>query len=787
VLFSSGEALSGETVNKFNRLFSRKRPRLINLYGPTEATIDVSFYECDRVNYDAPVPIGKPIDNICLYVMSRLMQLQPVGVAGELCIAGVGLAKGYVNNPGLTDKKFITWRGQRLYRTGDLAKYDTDGNIIFLGRMDDQVKIRGFRIELSEIEQCLMKHPRVENAVVLQKHTNGDSYLCAFYSSAAMLDEAELNAWLSDFLPEYCIPSVYSYRPVFTFNANGKLDRNALIQEAPHRRADKKTDNGVLSKKELLVLGICQSVLGTGSLSIHSSFISLGGDSIKAIQLQARLAREEYFVGVADILSAPSLKSLCSAIILMEQQRLATEPATGDILLTSVQQQFFSTAFTNPDFFLQGITLVSGQRFDKQLVADAFHHLQAHHDALRTVFRMETDTVTAFIPVEVTPVTPVYIEITENDTAATLLDITGRLRREISISKKQLFRMAVVNTKNAGYLVMVAHHLIVDILSWRILAEDFVHLYDQLKAGKHPQPGRKTSSVKKWGEALHGFSRRKDVLETMKHWMRGSGGEPPASPAAPVKWGAYKRTGVKISRETTKILLSELCPGYKVSMPDIILYILTKSYQVLTDQQYLCVAMEGHGRERIIPDIELNRTVGWFTAIYPVRFEVPAAELSVQGLMNVRDRMQQVPHKGLSYGALRYLSEDPLIRQQLSGNQSDILFNYMSEPDAVGIHNSQVSYYLHSDEQVMHTDNVVGFNMIVSAIIRQHQLELNFDYDSTKYAEQDMNRLTRKMEEFTAQLVSICYHSEIDAGMLADFSDGDLTIAELDKIRQMIR
>ncbi|MET3878909.1 non-ribosomal peptide synthetase [Chitinophaga sp. OAE865] len=787
IVFSSGEALNSETVNKFNHIFNSRRPRLVNLYGPTEATIDVSYYECSDLTYNGPVPIGKPIDNIRLEVVNRLMQPQPIGIAGELCIAGVGLARGYVNNKPLTDGKFVYRGERRIYRTGDLARYTADGNIIYLGRLDDQVKLRGYRIELSEIEQCLLKYPGIENAaVLLQEAANGDRYLCAYYTGKVR-DDQELNTWLSGLLPEYSVPNVYYHRDAFPFNASGKLDRKTLRQPivAPPK-AKGSENNGPLSEKELLVMNICKSVFGVSGVNIQSSFIALGGDSIKAIQLQSRLAREQYFVDIGDILSASSLSNLCNYIILMDHQPLKEEPATGEALLTPVQQQFFETAFENQDLFLQGITLVSRCHFNREFVQEALHHLPCHHDALRTTFGNADGVISSFISPEVLPVKLRIVELNGNISNEQLLALTAGLRKEISIARNELFKVLLVSTEDADYLIMTAHHLIVDVLSWRILAEDFVLLYEQLKEGKKLQLGPKTSSVKKWSMELQNFAKRHDVLHSQKYWIRASEKEPHDTGRLSSKWNLYQCRAITISKEVTKGLLSGFCPGYKVNLSDLLIYALTRSYCELFGKQHMSIAMEGHGREKITSDIQLNRTVGWFTAIYPVRFDLTNDEAPVSGLLNVKNTLQQIPHKGLSYGVLKYLCDDPAVRRQLSQELPGVLFNYMGETDAVNINSSGISYFMHDDERLVAADNMVGFGLIVSGILRQQQLELKLNFDSTRYSLQEIDILSGKMAAHIDLLYNNYKGSSTTADMLAGFSDQELTVDELDKIKQLL-
>ncbi|MCE7996682.1 MAG: amino acid adenylation domain-containing protein [Roseivirga sp.] len=233
-VFCSGEALKLSQAKRFNELFyETNQTRLINLYGPTEATIDVSYYNVYDQPFNDKIPIGKPIDNIRLYVLGSSNSLQPIGVPGELCISGDGLSRGYLNNEKLTAEKFISspfQAGERMYKTGDLARWLPDGNLEFLGRIDHQVKLRGFRIELGEIEHHLTNLDQVRESVVLARGESGDQYLVGYYVSEETLETVTLRTHLAERLPEYMVPSHYVHLEKLPLTANGKLDRKSLPQ-----------------------------------------------------------------------------------------------------------------------------------------------------------------------------------------------------------------------------------------------------------------------------------------------------------------------------------------------------------------------------------------------------------------------------------------------------------------------------------------------------------------------------------------------------------------------------
>ncbi|MGD2089948.1 MAG: amino acid adenylation domain-containing protein [Candidatus Aminicenantes bacterium] len=314
-VIASGETLTVSTARRFNDILYRSNStQLSNLYGPTEATIDVSYYDCQAEDSRETIPIGKPIDNTGLYVVDKSLVLQPVDVAGELCIAGAGLARGYLNRPELTAEKFVFAHSSWLiadretmkaavkfpmsdelsaisciYKTGDLSRWLPDGNIEFLGRIDFQVKIRGFRIEPEEIENRLLKKPEIKNAVVLAKtNKTGDKYLCAYIVTGSDLSQQQLREHLSISLPDYMIPTHFVQVEKIPLTPNGKLDRKAL--PGTEITAEKQYV-APRSPEEKKLANIWSEILEVKQVGIYDHFFQLGGHSLLATRLISRIRR----------------------------------------------------------------------------------------------------------------------------------------------------------------------------------------------------------------------------------------------------------------------------------------------------------------------------------------------------------------------------------------------------------------------------------------------------------------------------------------------------------------
>ncbi|MBW7477882.1 non-ribosomal peptide synthetase, partial [Paenibacillus oenotherae] len=253
----------------------------------------------------------KPLSNTRLYVMDDRLREQPIGVAGELCIAGAGLARGYLNRPELTEEKFVQHpNGERLYRTGDLARWLPDGNLDYLGRIDEQVKIRGYRIELGEIEAVLQRHEQVKEAVVIARQDKGaDSYLCAYVVGHGKLEAAELRRYVGNQLPSYMIPAFVVELDKVPLTPNGKVDwRN--LPEPGNRHRGQTGNDAPQSGPEKLLASIWEEVLGIEAVGLKDNFLQIGGDSIKAIQVASRLHQYDYKLAVHDIFQHQTIEQI---------------------------------------------------------------------------------------------------------------------------------------------------------------------------------------------------------------------------------------------------------------------------------------------------------------------------------------------------------------------------------------------------------------------------------------------------------------------------------------------
>lgn len=781
-IFCSGEALNREHVEKFNELFGHLATRLVNLYGPTEAAIDVSYYDCSKTDVPNIVPIGKPIDNIKLAVLNQFGNRQPIGLPGELVISGVGLARGYLNKPELTQEKFKQGKQgifDRYYKTGDLARLTSEGNFEYLGRTDNQVKIRGFRIELHEIESVIKDYEGIDQAIVTyQKDENQIGFLCAYYVSMKEIDLKNLEAFLSQYLPNYMIPAIYECLDMMPLSFNGKVDRSAL--KITRNTSDKSASliEKDVNELEAKVVEICAKVLNKEEIDVDQSFFRNGGDSIKAIQVQAGLLKQGYKLNITNIMSANDLREIAVSIHTHVENQDDSK-LVGEVASTPTELLFFDSGWSNLDHFSQGVTLKSKRRFEKDAMAQALQVLTEHHDGLRAIYSKSEPGYQKVIEGELQDGILEFEEINSDDPGLVEERIT-QLRKRINLEDRQLLQVGLYRLNNEDYLILIAHHLLVDGVSWRIIVEDLIDFYHDLIKGVKPKTTRKTTSVKEWSESLQSFAKDPQFLNTVDYWKRLSRERLAHKEAHTSKWKTYQRSVLSLDKGLTQKVLYQTHETYSTNVADLLLYATGLAFIKNFKTPNVAVTLEGHGRENIYNSINLSRTVGWFTSIYPVLLQFENKGDVASDLIKVKETIRKVPFNGLGYGVLKFLTEAHDIEVP-----TDFLFNYLGDIENDLINNQDYDCRFHSDKNTLDGENQIGHKLLITAIVSDETLNLNFDYDSEKY---DMNRMQSFMRKVEVEIKKVVEHCQsIDTSIMTpeDFSDPDMTTEELELISQM--
>ncbi|WP_447001975.1 non-ribosomal peptide synthase/polyketide synthase [Saccharothrix isguenensis] len=665
-------------------------------YGPTETTtFATSFAMSEAAAVPDVVPIGRPLDGTRVYVLDGALRPVPVGVAGELFIAGAGVARGYLNRPGPTAQRFLpdpfTGSGERMYRTGDVARWRVDGTVEFVGRADDQVKIRGFRVEPGEVESALLRHPDVAEAAVLAKDgEHGRTRLVAYFvpATGATPSAENLRESLGGVLPAYLVPSAFVAVRALPTTANGKLDREAL-PDPEVVQDDRSPHVPPRTPLETALAGIWADVLGVGGIGVRENFFELGGDSILIIQVVSRARKAGIGLTTKDIFLHQTIETLAPVVTSVDVGPVDPGAVVGPVPLTPIQQWFFETHTAKPHHFNQSMLLELTEDLDEGALERALGALPVHHDALRMRFRrVDGEWHQDNAPVDRTVVLDRHdlSEGDEPDRQAEMEEVADDVQAGFDLDSGLLFKAVLFRSGDGRppLLFLAAHHLVIDGVSWRILLDDLDSAYRQAVRGDAVDLGAKTTSFQDWAGRLSRYVADGGLDHELDHWTAAlEGAALPVDHDEPRPGTAPRTLQVVLSPEDTDALLHDAPTAYRTRVNDVLLAALAWALSRFTGRRTVSLDMEGHGREEIL-GVDLSRTVGWFTTMYPVALTVPDGEPSWRDLVKaVRRQTRTIPGNGLGFGALRYLGS-PQARARLDAEcgRPEVVFNYLGQWDS---------------------------------------------------------------------------------------------------------
>lgn len=780
-VFCGGEVLTTDLQQRF---FSRlPNVELHNLYGPTEATIDSTFWQCQSEDESRVVPIGKAIANVEIYLLDFYLQLVPVGIAGEIYIGGDSLARCYGDRPDLTAEKFIPHpfaTGKRLYKTGDLGRYRVDGAVEFLGRIDSQVKLRGFRIELGEIEAQLSQHPQVkQNVVVIREDIPSQQRLVAYIVVRPQPSTSELRSFLKQRLPDYTIPAIFIFLDALPLLPNGKIDRNSL--PLPDLNRSQLGCTAPRNAIEETLVQIWKQVLQVENIGVDDNFFELGGDSILSLQVIAKANQAGLQLTPKQIFEAQTIAQL--ALLARTKTVLQAEQGivTGSLLLTPIQHWFFEQELLEPHHWNQAVMLEVPQSCDRQLWQQIVQKLLEHHDVLRSQFTQTAKgwESSCIIPNDSPPFSVVDLsDLPPNQQKQAIETTAASLQTSLNLSG-QLVRVVLfyLGTHQPSRLLAIAHHLVIDGVSWRILLEDLQTAYQQLSKGQTIELPAKTTSFKQWAEQLREYAQSPAVELERDYWLSQS-----YSQSLPIDFpngenieATAATVSVTLSQQETQALLQQVPAAYQTQINDVLLTALVQAFAQWTGVNSLLIDLEGHGREDIIPDIDLSRTIGWFTTIFPICLHLEAHSTPEAALKTIKEQLRSIPHRGINYGVLRYLRPD----QQLQVLQAEVKFNYLGQFDQV------LTVFQSASESSGVTQSPRGKRnclLEINGLIVENQLRLNWTYSQSLHQQTTVTKLA---EDFMAKLRSLITHCQSpNAGGYTptDFPQMQFSQQELDSL-----
>jgi amino acid adenylation domain-containing protein/non-ribosomal peptide synthase protein (TIGR01720 family) len=680
-VFSSGEALTGALEALF---FERFDAQLHNLYGPTEAAIDVTYWKCSPNAGSAGVPIGLPIANTEIHVLDRGGNPVPAGIAGELCIGGVGLARGYLARPDLSAELFVPdpfRAGRRLYKTGDLARRRTDGVIEFLGRADHQLKIHGFRIEPGQIESALAEHSAVKNcAVIPAPGPAGGSQLIAYVATDDRSVTPEtLRAFVESRLPLYMSPQRFLTMASLPLTSSGKIDRGALAKSPlPSATAPRSEPRG---RVEETLARIWREVLKAPEVGVEDNFFELGGDSILSLQVTAMAATAGIKMRPSDIRQYQTISSLARVVepdVQFDSYQIA---APGAVPQTPIQRWFYDQNPVDVNLFSQYVEFRAQRRVDPRLLDRAMQALAGVHDALRCRFFGPTACELELAA----PPGPIVAHVDlstlgRDDQEAVRSWLATAITRTIDVSKGRLISAVVCDlSRRAPQSVVVSiHHFAVDGVSWRILLEDLDHIYAALSSEAGSTTPLQAASWCRWARNVTGPSPGDGEL---RYWIEQS---TPCEPL-PVDFAGentmQSADAVCYSLDViqTESLRRQSFDAFRAGIDEVLLTAALDALSRWHAGPAMLIEIERHGRDdERLP--EVARMVGWFTSLFPLRFD-----LRTQGreerLRYVKERVRSVPGGGRGYLRARYPALDRPAVELSTALKPEILFNYLGAFD----------------------------------------------------------------------------------------------------------
>ncbi|ABX04518.1 MAG TPA: non-ribosomal peptide synthase [Herpetosiphon sp.] len=788
----AGEACPAELVARWG--LDR---RFFNAYGPTEATVWSSLALCDDPNQKPS--IGRPIANTQLYILDQYLQPVPVGIAGELYIAGPGLAWGYLNRPELTAQMFVpnpfsAEPGQRLYRSGDLACFLPDGSINHLGRVDHQVKIRGFRIETGEIEQCLCEHPLVHEAVAIARdEPNGQKRLVAYVVATPdnQPSSAELRTFLQTRLPEHMLPAVFVLLASLPLTPNGKLDRHALPAPKTTRHAEQALFDAPQTANQQILAEIWADVLGLAQVGIHDNFFELGGDSIICIQIVARANQAGLRLTPKQVFEQRTIANLATVVGTGPQIQAEQGLVSGAVPLTPIQQWFFAQNLPNFHHWNQSALLEVRQPLDLTLLSQVLYQLHIQHDALRLRFQFGTDgwqqinldhaatPSISLIDLADLPLEQQSVAITEH---------ANQLQACLNLSTGPVLQVALFNlgADRSGRLLVVAHHLIFDGVSWRIFFEDLATAYQQIAQAKPIQLPAKTSSYKAWAERLVEYSQSTTLQAELTYWNQQIG-ELPSLPIdfpealADNSEASQALVTVALDAPTTALLLHEVPKAYHTQINDILLTALARCLSQWSGQAALLIDLESHGREDLFDDLDLSRTIGWFTAIAPLRLTLAESGELGADLQSIKEQLRQVPQHGVGYGILRYLGQQPIQAQPQVG------FNYLGQ-FGYGLSADSPLAWAYESSGADHDPAGLRPHLLeVGGSIVDAQLTIQWMYSTNLYRSTTIEQLAHSLMHELRAIIAHCLQPDVGGYTPSDFPLATLPAADLAQLNAQYR
>ncbi|WP_236248473.1 non-ribosomal peptide synthetase [Pseudomonas mosselii] len=792
LVITGGEALTGEHLQRIRQAFAPQQ--FFNAYGPTETVVmPLACLAPDTLPVDAgSVPIGRVIGARTAYILDDDLALLPQGGIGELYVGGAGLAQAYHDRPGLSAERFVadpfSHDGGRLYRTGDLVRLRADGLVEYVGRADQQVKIRGFRIELGEIESRLQEHADVEEAVVLALDLPGGKQLVGYLVCPQASADGEAQAQLREavkadarqHLPDYMVPAHLVLLDSLPLMGNGKLDRRAL--PAPDLQQARQHYQAPANELESQLAQVWREVLNLPRIGVQDNFFELGGDSILSIQVVSRARQLGLQFTPRDLFQHQTIQTLAAVVTRSEAPgSIEQGPREGRAGLTPIQHWFFDSEVPQPQHWNQAVLLQVRQPLQAEALEQALAALVEHHDSLRLRFGRANGRWLAEYAQPSTQ--PLLWTATVSDFENCQALYTDA-QRSLDLAEGPLLRALLVSDEQgAQRLLLTIHHLVVDGVSWRVLLEDLQALY------RGETLAAKTHAMGDWAARLASYAGSDSLRDELDWWEAQLGSARRELPCDHPQGGNLHRharsIAIELDVEQTRQLLQQAPAAYHTQVNDLLLTALARTLCQWSGDQQVLVQLEGHGRDGLFEDMDLTRSVGWFTNAYPLSLSPQMGEdesARAGSIKRIKEQLRQVPHKGLGHGVLRYLADEAGRERMAALPQARITFNYLGQFDQQ-FDQAALFQPLDAPAGLAHDLDAPLPNWLsVDGQVYGGALQLRWSFSAERYDEATIARLADAYRDELLALVDHCLADGNGSFTPSDFPLAQLTQEQIDAL-----
>ncbi|OKP94747.1 non-ribosomal peptide synthetase [Paenibacillus sp. P32E] len=755
---------------------------IYNEYGPTEATVGCMIHKFDPAcSEEVSVPIGMSIDNIRVYVLDPDLMPVPQGVTGEIYIAGSGLAKEYLNLPDVTFKSFIhhPHLNERLYKTGDLAHTSPNGILFYEGRADQVVKIRGNRVDLNEIEYHLLNHPAIREAIVTEiKSPTGNSHLCAYLVAETSIQDNDLASYLAMKLPAYMVPDYFMPLRQIPLTINGKVDIRDLPK--PVMKGDQQNHVDGRNEIEVALVETIQETLNLVRIGINDNFFHLGGDSISAIQISSRMKSLGFTITAAEILKSPIIGEMSLSVRRAYKVIGSRDEISGILPQTPPIMWFKSLQLNHEEHYHQSIMISISPTVTLHELILCWNVIIRHHDALR----LNYDSNNGLFFNKDHLIHQQSIErydlssLAPDRQAEYVIEMATKMKSETQLNRDLLVQACLFELGEQGnHLLLTAHHLVMDSVSWRIILSHLYMLLKQLREGRELELPFKTSSYKAWAEDLYLQSQVMPDNE-LDYWLDSAGRlfkYPYAIEAESSTDEAYTLY-TEVPEGITSNLLTNANIAYNTQTKELLLLALMRTIRELTSMQAITLELEGHGREGV-PQLDLTETVGWFTSFYPLHADLTSNELDEQ-IKEVKELVRRIPHNGRNYGIYKYICG------MVQESESDVIrFNYLGE-FSKAVDNEYFQIVFEETGVESSRANKLSSLIELNCLVVSDKLKIQITYNQNRLTTEHMERF---MEAFLEHIKSIAEHCRTTEELEFTSSDFELAGLSTEELNQLFQ